>query len=175
MIAHRQRYRALVAPTLSVVMAARDAEATIADALRSLASDDDRPDEVIVVDDGSSDRTAAIAEGNGARVIRLPRPGGLAAAHNAGARAAVGEVLAFLDADDEVVRGWCSAMRRAFDEPRGARVVAGDLLPDVRTRVTRFASRLAGVHDLEARNGFVPIATGANLAMGADVLLVRRR
>ena len=55
--------------------------------------------ECIVVDDGSTDGSAGVAEGHGCRVIRLPASGGPAAARNLGARQATGEILFFIDAD----------------------------------------------------------------------------
>lgn len=55
--------------------------------------------EIIVVDDGSEDGTAGAAEASGVRVIRLPRNEGKGSAMRAGAAAAPGEVLLFLDAD----------------------------------------------------------------------------
>jgi len=57
--------------------------------------------ELIVVDDGSSDDTAAIAEQAGARVLSHPASLGNGAAVKAGARAARGDVLVFLDADGQ--------------------------------------------------------------------------
>jgi glycosyltransferase involved in cell wall biosynthesis len=55
--------------------------------------------EVVVVDDGSPDGTAAAAEAAGARVLRLPRNRGKGAALTAGLSAAEGELLVMLDAD----------------------------------------------------------------------------
>lgn len=57
--------------------------------------------EVIVVDDGSTDETADVAERAGARVERRPRGLGNGAAIKAGARIARGEILVFLDADGQ--------------------------------------------------------------------------
>src|SRR5687768_3856444 len=57
--------------------------------------------EVIVVDDGSTDATAAVAAGHGARVLSSPYSMGNGAAIKRGARAASGDVLVFMDADGQ--------------------------------------------------------------------------
>lgn len=72
------------------------------------------PYEVVVADDASTDRTAAIAGEHGAAVVRVDRRQ-IAAARNAGAKAARGELLIFVDADTvvtpEAVRSAVAAMR----------------------------------------------------------------
>ncbi|HBK56121.1 MAG TPA: glycosyl transferase [Xanthomonadales bacterium] len=57
--------------------------------------------ELIVVDDGSTDATAAVAEANGARVLSSPYSMGNGAAVKRGARAASGEILVFMDGDGQ--------------------------------------------------------------------------
>jgi glycosyltransferase involved in cell wall biosynthesis len=57
--------------------------------------------EVIVVNDGSTDSTAAVAEEAGARVVHHPYSKGNGAAIKSGARAASGEVIVFMDADGQ--------------------------------------------------------------------------
>ena len=57
--------------------------------------------EVIVVDDGSDDNTGGVAEEAGARVVRHPESLGNGAAIKAGARAASGDVIAFMDGDGQ--------------------------------------------------------------------------
>lgn len=85
--------------TVSVVIAAYNAERTIRRALQSVRAQTFPPREVVVVDDGSSDRTAEIAAGEGAVVLRRAN-GGQAAARNDGIRAARYDWISFLDADD---------------------------------------------------------------------------
>src|SRR5881296_3640911 len=71
--------------------------------IRVAASGVTQPYEIIVVDDASVDATAQIAAVAGARVISIDRRQ-IAAARNAGARAAQGEYLFFVDADTRIKR-----------------------------------------------------------------------
>ena len=88
-------------PTVSVVIPAFDASKYLPAAIRSALGQSHRPFEVIVVDDGSSDATASIAQRFGAPVRVLRRPHrGAGAARNAGIREAGGAFIALLDADD---------------------------------------------------------------------------
>jgi 4,4'-diaponeurosporenoate glycosyltransferase len=87
----------------SVVVPARDEEARLPALLASLARSEPAPLEVLVVDDGSRDATAAVARAAGATVIAAPPlpPGwtGKCWACAQGAERARGEVIVFLDAD----------------------------------------------------------------------------
>ena len=87
--------------SISVVIPAYNAELYLADTLRSALAQTLPPLEILVMDDGSSDRTAAIAESFGPPVcvIRL-RNSKAATARNLGVEQARGEWIAFLDADD---------------------------------------------------------------------------
>ncbi len=84
---------------ISVVIPAYNAERFLRRCLASVFAQTLKPDEVIVVDDGSTDRTAALAAELGATVVRRPN-GGLSAARNTGIQNASGEWIALLDADD---------------------------------------------------------------------------
>jgi len=90
-----------MSPRFSVVIPAFDAAATLARAIESVRGQSWPVHEIIVVDDGSTDATAAVARrfGEAVRLIEQPNRG-VAAARNAGAAAATGDWLAFLDADD---------------------------------------------------------------------------
>jgi glycosyltransferase involved in cell wall biosynthesis len=93
-------------PMVSFVVPAYNEQALIArtlHALREAASAAGEPYEIIVVDDASSDRTAAIAEESGARVIPVHHRQ-IAATRNTGGRAATGDLLIFVDADTVVNR-----------------------------------------------------------------------
>jgi glycosyltransferase involved in cell wall biosynthesis len=87
--------------SVSIIIPAYNASRWIAEALRSVLEQDYGALEVIVVDDGSTDRTAAVIAGFAGRVKCLRQENlGLARARNAGIRVAQGEYIAFLDADD---------------------------------------------------------------------------
>jgi glycosyltransferase involved in cell wall biosynthesis len=95
-------------PLISVIIPAYNAGRTIERALNSVWRQNYTSIEVIVVDDGSTDDTAAMVErhlGRGVRLIRLPRNVGECGAMNAGIKPATGDYLAFLDADDEWLDG----------------------------------------------------------------------
>jgi len=86
--------------SVSVIIPVRNCEKFLADALDSVRSQTVRPQEILVVDDGSTDGSAALAERfEGVEVLRLPQQG-QSVARNVGAERACGEYLAFLDADD---------------------------------------------------------------------------
>ena len=87
--------------TISVIIPAHNAAATIGETLDSVFAQTHAPDEVIVVDDGSADETSAILDGYDHR-LRVIRQGqtGRAAACNRGAKEARSRLIAFLDADD---------------------------------------------------------------------------
>ncbi len=105
-------------PLVSVIVPAYNAAATLPACLAALQQQDfpHSQYEIIVVDDGSTDATAALAEAAGVKVIRQ-RNAGPAAARNAGAAAACGELLLFTDADCAPEPGWLAALAAALAEP----------------------------------------------------------
>ncbi len=95
-------------PRVSVVVCAYNAERTIDRCLASLAALNYPDYEVIVVNDGSRDRTLEIAEGYGfCRIISQPNKG-LSVARNVGAEAAAGEIVAYTDSDCVADPDWLS-------------------------------------------------------------------
>jgi len=86
-------------PLISVVVPVRDSADTLQRCLAAISSSEWRDFECVVVDDGSEDRSGEVAAAFGFRVIRLESSRGPAAARNAGAAAARGRILLFVDAD----------------------------------------------------------------------------
>lgn len=105
-------------PRVSVVIPAFDASSYVAEALRSVLDQTRPPDEVIVVDDGSTDDTATIAAsfGTAVRVLQQPHTGP-GAARNSGVAASTGDIVAFCDADDIWLPDKLTAQLDLIDDP----------------------------------------------------------
>lgn len=86
--------------SLSIVLPARNESAGLALVLPKLCASYPEA-EIIVVDDGSTDDTSAVAVGAGAKVVSHPYSMGNGAAIKSGARSANGEVIVFMDADGQ--------------------------------------------------------------------------
>jgi glycosyltransferase involved in cell wall biosynthesis len=102
---------------ISIIIPAYNEETLLAATLQAARASADAvnaPYEIIVVDDGSTDRTAEIAGTHGARVVAVNLRH-IAAARNAGAKVATGDLLIFIDADTlvpaEVLQGAIAAVR----------------------------------------------------------------
>src|SRR5215212_526256 len=107
-------------PRISVVVPIYNVEAYLAECLQSLVDQTFGDFEAIVVDDGSLDRSRAIAEEFAARderfrVVEQPN-GGLGKARNTGAAYATGEFLAFVDSDDVLPEYAYQMLVAALDE-----------------------------------------------------------
>lgn len=112
--------------SLTAVIPAYNASRHLADAIGSVRAQTRAVDELIVVDDCSTDDTADVARSQGARVVRQPRNMGPAAARNAGLAAATTELVAFLDADDRWLPDHCALVAGLLDEHPNAVVAAGN-------------------------------------------------
>ena len=103
---------------VSVIIPAHNAAHTIEECLQAALSQEniDFKYEVILVDDGSTDATAEIAERMGVTVIHQENAGP-GAARNAGVKASRGEILAFTDSDCAPAPRWLQHLIRPFDDP----------------------------------------------------------
>ncbi len=112
-------------PRFSVVVPAVNEEAEIGHCLASLALQDvEGGVEVIVVDNGSVDATAAIARSYGATVVAEPRPG-VCFARQRGTEEARGEIVVSTDADTAFDRGWLRRIDAQFRSAPDRVAVAG--------------------------------------------------
>ena len=113
-----------LSPRVSVVVPVRDRAADLADCLTALSALDYPRErvEVIVVDDASTDETAAVARSFPCKVIVNERARGAAHARNRGARRSSGEILAFIDSDCVADPGWLRELVPYFAWDRVAAV-----------------------------------------------------
>jgi len=115
--------------TVSVVIPAYNAAEFLAEALDSVLAQTYQPLEVIVVDDGSEDETPQVVAPYAGKVtyIHKPHGGGCGGTRNVGIRAASGEWIAFLDADDVWIPAMLEKLVEASSET-GADLVFCDYL-----------------------------------------------
>ncbi|MGH3067196.1 MAG: glycosyltransferase [Streptosporangiaceae bacterium] len=121
------------APFISVVICTRDRPEQLASCLRSVGQQEYPRFEVLVIDNApSTDKVRALAGAGLDRVplryVREPRPG-LSWARNAGAAAAAGEIIAYLDDDEEPDRHWLAGLAAGFSRGRDIGCVSGIVLP----------------------------------------------
>jgi len=158
-------------PTVCVVVAAFNAEATIRDCVDSVLSQNYPSDrfELVVVDNASRDRTADVLHAYDTKLRVLhERTRGAAAARNAGVAAARGELVAFVDADCVAHKDWLRNIVRPFAEG-GDWIVGGRIAArEPGNPIERFGDR---IHDnsksIAARP---PYVITMNCCLSLDVL-----
>ena len=104
--------------TISVIIPLYNKEREIAGTLRSVLAQTRQPDEIVIVDDGSTDRSAEIVRSIASPLVRLvPQPNaGECAARNRAIAEARGEYIALLDADDEWEPGFLAEIESMIGE-----------------------------------------------------------
>lgn len=111
--------------SVSVIIPAFNAQATLAACLESLLAQTRPADEIIVVDDASTDGTAEIASRYPVTVIRLAVNSGPGVARNEGAKVARGRLFAFTDSDCVAPPDWLERMCAALSDPGVVAVTGG--------------------------------------------------
>ena len=156
------------APSLSIIVAAYNEERYVAQKIENfLACRYSGDAELIVVSDGSSDRTAEIANSMAServRVIRQPERRGKGVAVNAGAAAARGELLVFTDANTMFAADALSELVRPLRDNAIGLVTGVSRYSDgtIGSAYQRYEQMLKG---LESRLGAIATADGAIYAM----------
>jgi O-antigen biosynthesis protein len=151
-------------PRVSVVVCTHNGARTIRDCLEGVRRVAYPDYEVIVVDDGSTDASAAIAREYDCRVIQTA-PQGLAAARNTGLHAATGEIVAYLDDDAYPDPHWLTHLAATFLSTTHAGVGGPNIAPPGDGAIAECVARAPGgpvhvlVSDREAEH--IP---GCNMA-----------
>ena len=159
---------------ISVIIPNLNGESTLGDQLEALAKQTYRGEwEVIISDNGSTDRSAEIIEGfkeklPRLRVVDASDRRGVSYARNVGAREADGDFLAFCDNDDRVVPGWLDALAADAAEYD---VMAGPLEQRELNDTEVWQWRLPGPTDhLPRALGFLPYVVSGNCGVHSAVL-----
>lgn len=144
--------------SISVVIPAWNAARYIGDAVDSILSQSAAPDEIIIVDDGSTDSTAECVRKFGSRVTLIAQPNaGVAAARNRGIAAAQGEAIALLDADDLMAPRRIELQRAVLAQDPDCAIALGKQLT-FRSEQERLALGDSKVDPSTVRPGYVPSA-----------------
>lgn len=156
---------------VSVVVPVLNGARTIGDCLTSLLHSDYPAErrEILVVDNGSRDRTAQIVRDFPVTLLRQEQPGP-GAARNLGAQASRGEIVAFTDADCLVSTGWLRQLAGEFRSPAvgGVEGETLDYLPV--TPAERYVARRASYsYEFRRQSPFAPYVVTANVAFRRSV------
>jgi glycosyltransferase involved in cell wall biosynthesis len=158
-------------PRISVAICARNEEDHIQETLQAARTLDYPDYEVIVVDDGSTDATAAIARRAGVRVVSTASVG-LSSARNIALREATGEIIAYLDGDAYPDPHWLRYLAYTFNAASHVGVGGPNILPCNDGPVAECVANAPGgpchvlISDSEAEH--IP---GCNMAFRRDALL----
>jgi GT2 family glycosyltransferase len=176
------------APFISVVICTRDRPDQLASCLRRLGQQEYPQFEVVVVDNAPCDAVRALVDGklDGRTLRYVPEPrAGLSWARNAGTAAASGEIIAFLDDDEEPDRHWLAGLATGFARGDDIACVSGLVLPaSLDTQAQELFEQLGG-HSKDrgfspavfSRHGpqsplypLPPFGVGANMAFRREAL-----
>ncbi|HSU90821.1 MAG TPA: glycosyltransferase, partial [Sporolactobacillaceae bacterium] len=158
------------APKASVIVCAYNAASTLGECVASLRTLNYPNYETIVVDDGSTDSTAQIAEQAGVQTIRLEHRG-LAAARNAGVDAASGEIIAFIDADARADRDWLYHLIETITRRDAAAASGPNFAPTpVSTRAAAMAVAPGLPREVRAGDADLAQLCGCNMALSKTAL-----
>lgn len=155
---------------ISVVIPAYNEEKYLPKTLASLARLDRKPDEIIVIDGGSTDKTAKVGRSLGAKVVTVEHRG-IGYARQKGLEAAKGDVIAFTDSDTIVSADWLTKIEETLSKPGVSGVFGIFHVPDgwwlYRFYINKLQPVLNGLNNLIG----VPMAPGQNIAFWRDKAL----
>lgn len=101
--------------SITVIIPAYNEQEYIGLTLDSLWKLDRKPDEIVVVDGNSTDKTAVVAQDHGARVVTVEHRG-IGFARQMGLKTAIGDIVAFTDADTIVPANWLTVIERTLTQ-----------------------------------------------------------
>jgi glycosyltransferase involved in cell wall biosynthesis len=154
---------------ISIIVPAYNASRTLPACLTALKEQTRRPDEIIVVDDGSNDLTSQVVLEYGANLLGQSHQGP-AAARNLGITKACGDIILFTDSDCVPVSTWIAEMVRPFEDPQ-IMGVKGSYRSHQREQVARLAQiEFEERYDLLAHHKSIDFIDTHAAGFRADIL-----
>lgn len=157
-------------PLISIIIPTHNSESIIKRCLDSLTSQSIPREqfEIIVVDDGSKDKTVDIAKECGADKVIVTEPCFQGKARNIGAGTAKGEILAFIDSDCTAKENWLETMER---ETKSTKVIGGSVVngnPHSLVAWAEYLMEFAGWDEYRKRS-IVPFVPGCNQVCAKEI------
>lgn len=150
--------------TISVVIPAYNEEELLPKTLASLSKLDRKPDEIIVVNASSTDKTAQVAEKTGAIVITVAKST-IGFSRQKGLEKATGDIVAFTDADALLPHNWLNRIERALTTPGIVGYFGGYQVFDGPWAYKFFINKIQPIWNVFLFALFrMPMATGQNMA-----------
>lgn len=155
---------------IAVVVPVRNGAATVGECIAACLAQTLVPDELIVVDNGSTDDTAALAVAAGATVVSEPVAGSYRA-RNRGWRSANADIVAFTDVDCVPAPHWLATLVEPFADP-SVTVVGGAIVQDERISATQrwIVDRRFLDQAFNSTAAFMPFFATANVAYRRSTL-----
>lgn len=156
--------------TVSVVIPAYNEEKYLAKTLASIRELERKPDEVIVVDGGSTDRTPEVARENGALCL-LAEHRGIGYARHMGLQHAAGDIIAFTDADTIVPKDWLTKIVKTLSQAGVVGVFGTFRVPSGRWFYRTYVNSIQPTLNRIYWRFGVPMAPGQNVAFWKEKAL----
>lgn len=156
---------------VSVIIPVYNREQFIKKCLLSLLDQTATDYEIIVVDDGSTDNTLAIArsiESNRVRILHHPVNKGLAYSRNKGTQKAQGKFIAFIDSDCEASPQWLEALLKPFFMDPSIMITGGRIIDPPANTYWELVN--AGADVIDSKSGYVNNIIGCNMSYRAEFL-----
>lgn len=155
---------------VSVILLTKNSAQTIEKSLGSIFEQTRKPDEVVVVDGGSSDGTLDIVDKYPIKIVNEPGLG-FGHARNLGVKNAEGDIVFFIDSDCYADPKWIEKMLLHFADPEIAGTTGKTCLWNTDDGVARFLACVGNRMEMPTQRAYVKIAPTMNLALRRDAIL----
>lgn len=154
--------------SLSIVIPAYNEQNHLRECLESIAAQTEKPDEVIVVDNNSTDDTVAIAKNYHFVTLLVEKKQGVFYARNTGFDAVKSDIIGRIDADSILTKDWVKTVKKSFKDPEIAAVTGPAFFYDMPLAPKNYIADHAFKNPLYKFDKNFPFLFGTNMAMRSD-------